>query len=108
VWPDEEASAKPLREIGQKAEGEGIRLEFDDYSFDLIDDRKMDLFEKGGRMQGQLLCTVNPDFDLTRTGAMLKDLIAPPKYRKAQLMNEAVGYDIVNEKEPKRVTKLLE
>jgi hypothetical protein len=49
VWPDEEVSAKPLREIGQKAEAEGIRLEFDDYSFDLIDDRKMDILEKGGR-----------------------------------------------------------
>jgi hypothetical protein len=32
---------------------------------------------------------------------MLKDLIAPPKYRKGRFENEAVGYDIVNEKEPK-------
>jgi hypothetical protein len=82
VWPDEEASARPLREIGQKAEAEEIRLEFDDYSFDLIDDRKKDLFEKGGRTQGQVLRTVIPDFDLTGTGAMLKDLIAPPNIEK--------------------------
>jgi hypothetical protein len=39
---------------------------------------------------------------------MLKDLIAPPIYRKAHLMNEAAGYDIVDQKEPKRVAKLLE
>jgi hypothetical protein len=80
VWPNEEASANPLGEIERKAVEGGIRLEFDDNSFDLIDDRRMGLFEKGGRMQGRVLRTDNPDFGFMRLWAMLKDLISPPTY----------------------------